>query len=134
MIRRPPRSTRTDALFPYTNALPIFIQGRIERQVSESFVRERYRLTRGQAAALFARLGREGLVERGDGYGWAFSEVLSTPEELWHTYQLSLMIEPTALIQKIYRLPPEENARLRRGEDGFLGGCIERSSPGAHFD
>src|SRR3546814_3998502 len=24
MIRRPPRSTRTDTLFPYTNALPIF--------------------------------------------------------------------------------------------------------------
>src|SRR3546814_3877224 len=24
MIRRPPRSTRTDTLFPYTNALPIY--------------------------------------------------------------------------------------------------------------
>src|SRR3546814_1845168 len=24
MIRRPPRSTRTDTLFPYTDALPIF--------------------------------------------------------------------------------------------------------------
>src|SRR3546814_17897216 len=25
MIRRPPRSTRTDTLFPYTNALPISV-------------------------------------------------------------------------------------------------------------
>src|SRR3546814_8027610 len=25
MIRRPPRSTRTDTLFPYTNALPIYV-------------------------------------------------------------------------------------------------------------
>src|SRR3546814_2355892 len=28
MIRRPPRSTRTDTLFPYTTALPIFTQQR----------------------------------------------------------------------------------------------------------
>src|SRR3546814_3062753 len=27
MIRRPPRSTRTDTLFPYTDALPIFTGG-----------------------------------------------------------------------------------------------------------
>src|SRR3546814_9639517 len=109
-------------------------QGRIERQVSESFVRERYRLTRGQAAALFARLGREGLVERGAGYGWAFSEVLTKPAGLWHTFQLRLMIEPTALLQKGYRLPPEEIARLRRVEDGLLSGGIARTSPDALFD
>src|SRR3546814_3960363 len=28
MIRRPPRSTRTDTLFPYTNALPISVANR----------------------------------------------------------------------------------------------------------
>src|SRR3546814_6049501 len=28
MLRRPPRSTRTDTLFPYTNALPIFLMRR----------------------------------------------------------------------------------------------------------
>src|SRR3546814_2039409 len=28
MIRRPPRSTRTDTLFPYTNALPISYIGK----------------------------------------------------------------------------------------------------------
>src|SRR3546814_465633 len=125
---------RTDAVQEaYLAIADDLIQGRIERQVSESFVRERYRLTRGQAAALFARLGREGLVERGAGYGWAFSEVLTTPEGLWHTFQLRLMIEPTALLQKGYRLPPEEIARLRRVEDGLLSGGIERSSPDAPF-
>src|SRR3546814_10112377 len=29
MIRRPPRSTRTDTLFPYTTALPIFDSSKI---------------------------------------------------------------------------------------------------------
>src|SRR3546814_9801570 len=31
MIRRPPRSTRTDTLFPYTNALPIFHDAFVEK-------------------------------------------------------------------------------------------------------
>src|SRR3546814_17462994 len=44
------------------------------------------------------------------------------------------MIDPTALLQKGYRLPPEEIARLRRVEDGLLSGGIERSSPDALFD
>src|SRR3546814_18353242 len=33
MIRRPPRSTRTDTLFPYTDALPIFRAAKVSRPV-----------------------------------------------------------------------------------------------------
>jgi DNA-binding GntR family transcriptional regulator len=110
------------------------IAGRIERQLSESFVRDRYELTRAQAAALFSRLSQEGLAERRSGYGWNFSEILTTPEALEHSYELRLMIEPAALLLEGYRLPGEEIERLRRIENELLAGAIERLSPDALFD
>ena len=110
------------------------IQGRIARQISESFVRERYRLGRGQAVALFARLSREGLASRRLGYGWNFSEILTTPEALEHSYQLRLMIEPASLLQKGYSLSADEISRLRAVEEDLLAGGIERLSPDALFD
>src|SRR3546814_12320480 len=71
---------RTDAVQEaYLAIADDLIQGRIERQVSESFVRERYRLTRGQAAALFARLGRS--EERRVG-----TECVSTCRSRWSPY------------------------------------------------
>src|SRR3546814_6687231 len=36
MIRRPPRSTRTDTLFPYTTLFPIYIMGDVGQEQSDA--------------------------------------------------------------------------------------------------
>src|SRR3546814_19538524 len=59
MLRRPPRSTRTDTLFPYTTLFRSFFSPRGELQASLT-----YREIRDRAVALAQRLTRAGF-ERG---------------------------------------------------------------------
>src|SRR3546814_9712235 len=39
MIRRPPRSTRTDTLFPYTTLFRSFLQPKDNKQIDEAIIR-----------------------------------------------------------------------------------------------
>jgi len=107
------------------------LRGRLPEQVSESFLRERYDLTRAQLTALLGRAAQEGWVERRRGYGWAFSPVLNTPESLDQTYRLRLALEPAALLEPTYRLDREAAARLRAAEERLLDGAIETDTADA---
>src|SRR3546814_3121572 len=42
MIRRPPRSTRTDTLFPYTTLFRSAVRRRLEKRFQFAFARRRY--------------------------------------------------------------------------------------------
>src|SRR3546814_8267970 len=91
MIRRPPRSTRTDTLFPYTTLFRsrIFIGLRIR---GVPFLRRlrfglRERRHRGAARDLGDRSGRRG-VDREDAVGW--KRVLRRSEE--HTSELQSLM------------------------------------------
>lgn len=109
-------------------------EGQLPLQVSENRVRDRYSLTRAQTAALLGRMLREGLAEKRPGYGWQFSEFLTTSRALEHTYELRLLIEPAALLSPNYSLPGETLARLRRTENELLAGAIESLAPDALFE
>ena len=107
------------------------LRGRIPGQVSESHLRERYRLTRAQLTAVLGRAAQEGWAERRAGYGWAFSPVLSTQESLEQTYRVRLALEPAALLEPGYRLDADTADRLRAGEERLLAGAIETDSADA---
>ena len=76
------------------------LQGRLPEQVSETYLRERYDLTRVQLTTLLGRICQEGWAERRPGYGWVFSEMLTTPEALLQTYRLRMALEPAAMSRK----------------------------------
>ena len=99
--------------------------------MSESHLRERYRLTRAQLTAVLGRAAEEGWAERRAGYGWAFSPVLSTQESLEQTYRVRLALEPAALLEPGYRLDADTADRLRAGEERLLAGAIETDSADA---
>jgi DNA-binding GntR family transcriptional regulator len=107
------------------------LRGRLPEQVSESYLRDRYDLTRARLTALLNRAAQEGWVERRRGYGWAFSPVLTTPESLEQTYRLRLALEPAALLEPSYRLDNDAAARLRAAEERLLGGAIETDTADA---
>jgi DNA-binding GntR family transcriptional regulator len=107
------------------------LRGHLPEQASESFLRERYELTRSQLTALLGRAAQEGWVERRRGYGWAFSPMLNTPESLEQTYRLRLALEPAALIEPSYRLERDAAARLRAAEERLLAGAIETDTADA---
>lgn len=110
------------------------LAGRIPEQVSESFLRQRYALTRGQLSALLGRVAQEGWAERRAGYGWAFSPMLTTPEALEQTYRVRVALEPAALLEPGYRLDPAVAARCRAAERRLLDGAIATESAEALYE
>jgi DNA-binding GntR family transcriptional regulator len=108
--------------------------GRLPAQVSEALVRKRYGLTRAQATAVLGRIAQEGWAERRPGYGWEFSEMLTTPEALLQTYRARMALEPAALLEPGYRLEPDTIERLRRTELELLGGGVETMAADALHD
>ena len=107
------------------------LHGRLAAQVSESHLRERYDLTRAQLVSLLTRISHEGWAERRPGYGWVFSEMLTTPEALVQTYRVRLALEPAALIEPGYELASATIERLRAAELRLLDGALETDPPDA---
>lgn len=106
-------------------------QGVLPAQVSEALVRKQYRLTRAQATAVLRRIAEEGWAERRPGYGWEFSDVLTTPEALVQTYRVRMALEPAALLEPGYLLDPATIVRLRNTELDLLDGGLETMAPDA---
>lgn len=101
------------------------LDGLLEDQVSETFLRQRYGLTRNQLAELLNRMSQEGWIERRPGYGWQFSPVLTTPAALLQTYRLRLAIEPAGLLEPGYALTRDVAERIAATERRMLAGAID---------
>jgi DNA-binding GntR family transcriptional regulator len=110
------------------------LQRKLPQEVSEQLLKARYGLTAAQLAAVLSRIAQEGWVERKPGYGWVFSSMLSTPDSLLQSYRLRLAIEPAALLEPGYKLPPEVFEQCRAAELQLLNGGIETASASALHD
>ena len=104
------------------------LEGLLADQVSETFLRQRYHLTRNQLAELLNRISREGWIERRPGYGWNFSPVLTTPAALLQTYRLRLAIEPAGFREPGFKLNRKVAERCADVEKRMLAGAIETMS------
>jgi len=104
------------------------LSGRLADQVSESFLRQTYGLTRAQLNQLLSRIGEEGWAARRPGYGWTFSTMLTTPEALEQTYRMRMAIEPAALTEPTFEFSRKAADQCRETEEWFLSGGIETAS------
>jgi DNA-binding GntR family transcriptional regulator len=110
------------------------VAGRLPDTISETALRERYKVTHGQLAQLLDRIAAEGWAERRAGYGWRFSSVLTTPDALEQTYRLRLVLEPASLLEPGYRLDAGVAAQCRAVEEHMLAGGIETASSDALYE
>lgn len=92
---------------------------------TEAMLRRRYQLAPARMQAVLTRIADEGWAEKKPGYGWQFSDMLTTPESLLQSYRLRLAIEPAALLEPGYRLDKQVIARCRAAELHLLDGGIE---------
>jgi DNA-binding GntR family transcriptional regulator len=104
------------------------LAGRLGDQVSESFLRQTYNVTRAQLNQLLNRIAEEGWAARRAGYGWTFSTILTTPEALEQTYRMRMAIEPAALVEPTFQLSHQAAEQCRKTEEWFLSGGIEAAS------
>jgi DNA-binding GntR family transcriptional regulator len=101
------------------------LRGILPDEFSEALIKQRYGLTPAQMNAVLGRIANEGWAEKKPGYGWAFSSMLTTADSLLQSYRLRLALEPAALLEPDYHLPPHVIARCRAAEKHLLEGGIE---------
>lgn len=104
------------------------LRGELPQSCTEAHIKARYALTVAQTGALMARIASEGWAQRKAGYGWSFSDMLTTPDALLQSYRLRLALEPAALLEPGFRLDPAVLARCRAAELHLLAGGIETDS------
>ncbi len=109
-----------DAL--YVRIAEDYLDDALPARVTESDLTRRYGVTRARLQRPLARLVREGLLERLPGHGWEFQPILRSPEAYDQGYRFRALIEPAALMEPAYHLPPETAARLRARLRAVLDG------------
>jgi DNA-binding GntR family transcriptional regulator len=105
------------------------LKGTLPLEVTESFIKTKYELTAAQLKAVLTRIANEGWAHRKPGYGWEFSNMLTTPDSLLQSYRLRLALEPAALLEPSYLLKPEVLEKCRAAEHHLLDGGIEIDTP-----
>lgn len=109
------------------------LSGLLPERISELELMRRYGLTKSWLSNLLRRMSQEGWIERLPGKGWEFLPVLVSEEAYEQMYQFRLLIEPAALLQKDFYLPPSDIARLRGLQQAMLDGGILRFSRAETF-
>lgn len=104
------------------------LDGKLGDVVSENLLRERYDLGQAELRSLLQRITQEGWIERRRGYGWSFSDMLTTPDALEQTYRLRAAIEPAALLEPRFHIDWRTLDQLAAVERRLLDGEIETMS------
>jgi DNA-binding GntR family transcriptional regulator len=103
-----------------------WLRDTVPEDVTESFLLERYRLSRAELSSVLTRAAAEGWIERKAGYGWRLLPVAKTPEAQDQLYRMRLILEPAAFLEPTFAL---DHAALER-----IKSELERVRDGAHLD
>jgi DNA-binding GntR family transcriptional regulator len=80
--------------------------GKLPDEISEGDLMRRYDVTRATVQRVLVRLGEVAAVQRKPGHGWRFLPTISDPQARAESYRFRRVIEPSALLEPGYRLPP----------------------------
>jgi len=115
-----------DSLNTYQLIAEDWLKDRIPSEVTEQLLRERYSLTKSQLNDILLRAGREGWVERKQGYGWRFLPVAKTAEAFEQIYRFRMLIEPAAMLEPTFALDRAVISEQRRIQSRMLDTDIKR--------
>lgn len=105
------------------------LTGALPTECSEALLKTRYALTNAQLQAVLSRIAQEGWAHKKPGYGWEFSNMLTTPDSLLQSYRLRIALEPAALLEPGFHLDPQVLQSCRAAELHLLAGGIETDTP-----
>lgn len=110
------------------------LSGSLGDEVTEGELLARYNLTRAQMQMLLNRIAKEGWIERRTGYGWAFTEMLTTADGLSESFRFRCILEPASLVEPGYKLDIKEIVALRRNEHAMMSGALSSMPLDALFE
>jgi len=114
----------------YASIAADLIARRLPTDITEAELTRKYALSRTELQRLLDRIAAEGWIARLPGYGWRFSESVSSPEAQEQVMAFRAVIEPAAIRQPGYRLTQEVIDRMRQRQERILAGELERMTIG----
>jgi DNA-binding GntR family transcriptional regulator len=88
--------------------------GKIPKTVSEPDLMRRYNISRPRLRRILTRIATEGWIERREGRGWSFVQLIDSIEAYRESYELRQMLEPAGLINDAFQLDETVLDRLRQ--------------------
>ncbi|MEO3474724.1 GntR family transcriptional regulator [Roseomonas sp. CAU 1739] len=110
------------------------IAGRLPDLIGEAALMRRYDAPRGIVHRALLQVMGEGWVERAPAGGWRFLALIDGPGSYDESYRFRRAIEPAALLDPAFVLPPRIAARLRREQEGLLARLAEGPDPREVFE
>lgn len=102
------------------------ITGKLGDVLTEAEFMRRYKVNRGLLRQVLQQLSGEGVVQRTQGYGWAFLPSVDSEQAHDGSYRFRLLIEPAAILEPTYVPNLQLFARLRAEHERVLGASIEK--------
>lgn len=109
------------------------LAGAIGDRCTEAELARRYQVSRTRIVRVLSQMAQEGLIVRLPGNGWEFLPLLATPEAYDQGYRYRMLIEPAALLEQGYALPPDTLSKARVRQQALLEGGIHAWSRSEAF-
>ncbi|MBW9052360.1 GntR family transcriptional regulator [Rhizobium mesosinicum] len=88
--------------------------GEIPETVSEPDLMRRYNISRPRLRRILTRIAAEGWIERREGRGWSFSQLIDSVDAYRESYELRQMLEPAGLVSDAFKIDRLIMDRLRQ--------------------
>jgi DNA-binding GntR family transcriptional regulator len=98
----------------------------VPQQLAVADVMRRCGCDRATANRVLAQMSEEGVIERAAGRGYVFGPVLNDARAYDESYRFRLLVEPAAVLEPGFRLPPQRLQALRARHAALLAAGIER--------
>jgi DNA-binding GntR family transcriptional regulator len=116
-------ASNRDAPDAYYKLAEDWVRDEVPEDVTETFLLERYDLSRAELAGILTRAASEGWIERKAGYGWRLLPVAKTPEAQAQLYRMRMLLEPAAFLEPTFRIDKKVLEGLRIDLQRVLDGA-----------
>lgn len=103
--------------------------GRLPDEVSEAELMRRFKVARSTLRKVLSRIGEEGWIVPCIGNGWAFQNMMESPEAYEESYFFRQTIEPSGILSPSFNLVRHEMEQLRREQQQIVDGGFKTMTP-----
>lgn len=105
------------------------MRGHLGNMFTEADLARRYGMTRPQVQSTLFQMARDGIVQQRPGYGWAFADIITSPEAFEHGFSYRIAIETAALVEPGYKVDVTAFNRWRQLLQEILKNPKSRGQP-----
>ncbi len=103
--------------------------GRLPDEVSEAELMRRFNVARSTLRKVLSRISEEGWIEQCVGHGWAFQNMMESPEAYEESYFFRQALEPSGILSPSFNVIRSELEQLQREQQHIVEGGFRSMTP-----